>query len=94
MAPLHVADGMQAVLGAVLRAVGKPTYHFWSCLIGNYLISIPLGFGLAFGANLELQGLYIGLCAGVWTFFLAVLVSLLRFVDWDKQLEEAARNTS
>jgi MATE family multidrug resistance protein len=71
-AAFQLSDGVQAVAAGALRGAGDTRVPFIANFIGHYLIGIPVGTALAFGAGLGAPGLWWGLSAGLT----AVAVSL------------------
>ncbi|KAG8746277.1 hypothetical protein FRC10_005526 [Ceratobasidium sp. 414] len=76
VAAYQLVDGLAAVTAGMLRACGK---------LGT---GIPLGFYLAFWKGLGLKGLWIGLAAAL-VFVASVLWSVVLWLDWDVQVQEA-----
>ncbi len=68
----QLSDGAQAVLGGVLRGMGRPEAGAIVNLVGYFGLALPLSYLLAFHFQLGLRGIWIGLCVG-----LAVVASLL-----------------
>ncbi len=60
-------DVMQVVLAALLRGVGKTKDQPVINGIGHWLIGLPIGIILAFYFHLEITGLWIGLCMGLFS---------------------------
>lgn len=64
-AVFQVFDGAQTVLAGALRGAGDTRVTLFFNLTGYYLISAPLGLGLAFQRGWGAQGLWWGLSAGL-----------------------------
>ncbi len=64
-AAFQVVDGMQAVGSGALRGAGATRFAFGAHLVGHWLVGLPLGVGLAFGAGMGPAGLWWGLTAGL-----------------------------
>jgi len=61
MAVLSLADAVQIVAGFCLRAVSDSRTPFLAHLAGYWVLGLPLGLGLAFGAGGGLEGMWAGL---------------------------------
>jgi MATE family multidrug resistance protein len=86
----QVADGLQCVMGGVLRALGwgrAVTALLFACWAG---VGLPLGGALAVGYGMGVAGLWAGLAAGVAAVALA-FAALLHGVDWDAEAARAKR---
>ncbi len=64
-AVFQMADGAQVVGAGVLRGLKETRIHFVAAVVGYWVLGLPLGMGLAFGANLGARGLWWGLAIGV-----------------------------
>lgn len=64
-AVFQVADGVQAVAGGALRGAGVTRLTFFTHLVGHWAIGMPIGVGLAYGADMGPAGLWWGLTAGL-----------------------------
>ncbi|OAA61439.1 Multi antimicrobial extrusion protein [Cordyceps fumosorosea ARSEF 2679] len=89
VAVMQVFDGLSAGAHGLLRGIGKQAIGGPINLVAYYLVSLPLSIGLAFGAGLKLEGLWIGVTAGL------MIVSSIEYVylwktDWSKAADEAA----
>jgi MATE family multidrug resistance protein len=73
-AAFQVFDGVQTVASGVLRGAGDTRAPLLINLAGHYLVGIPIGVALAFGAGWGAVGLWWGLSAGLTA--VAVLLTL------------------
>jgi MATE family multidrug resistance protein len=64
-AAFQVFDGSQVVGGGVLRGMGRTRPAALFNLIGYYFFALPLGWFMTFNLGLGLQGLWLGLAAGL-----------------------------
>ncbi|KXN69621.1 mate-domain-containing protein, partial [Conidiobolus coronatus NRRL 28638] len=80
-ASYQVFDGLSTVASGVLRGQGK--HHTGAVInaIGYYMISIPLGFYLAFNCNMGLRGLYAGILVTLVITSACLIYSVLNS-DW------------
>ena len=88
----QVADGLQCVMGGVLRALGwgrAVTALLFACWAG---VGLPVGGALAVGYGQGVTGLWAGLVLGVGAVALA-FAALLHGVDWDAEAAKAKRIT-
>ena len=86
----QVVDGLQCVMGGVLRALGwgrAATALLFACWAG---VGLPLGGALALGYGQGVAGLWTGLVAGV-AVLAAAYGALLHGVDWGA---EAAKRSA
>lgn len=84
----QVNDSLAAVTGGILRGQGRQKIAALCSLISYYLISLPIGFWLAFGVGLQLFGLWIGLVFAIFSISVLQLISVLNS-DWDSIIEES-----
>jgi MATE family multidrug resistance protein len=54
-------DGIQVAATGALRGAGQTMTPFWTQLVCFWFVGMPLGWALAFHANLGAQGLWLGL---------------------------------
>lgn len=72
-AVFQVFDGIQASTIGVLRGAGDTRTAMFSNVTGYWIIGLPLGYWLCFGAGMGVVGIWIGLSAGLILVSLAVL---------------------
>jgi len=82
------ADGAQAAIGGILRGLGRQRTVAALNLAGFWLIGLPVGASLTFGAHLGVVGLWWGLATGL-TAVAIVGVPLLARIDWDAEAKAA-----
>ncbi|KAK4193755.1 ethionine resistance-conferring protein 1 [Podospora australis] len=93
-AVMQVFDGMAAVSHGLLRGIGRQEFGGYANLICYYAVALPISFGLGFGLDWELPGLWFGVTFGL------LLVSLVEYwfiwySDWHQAAKEAEhRNAS
>ncbi|PHH81340.1 hypothetical protein CDD82_1001 [Ophiocordyceps australis] len=93
VAVMQVFDGLTSGAHGILRGIGKQAIGGPANLIAYYIISLPISLALAFGANMKLEGMWLGLAIGL------IAVSLIEYVfliktDWHKAATEAAIRTA
>ena len=72
-------DALQVVATGNLRGSGNTrTPMLWN-LVGHWAVGLPISVGLAFGAGWGVQGLWIGLCAGL------VLIGAVLLRVWSRE---------
>ncbi|KAJ2737381.1 ethionine resistance protein [Coemansia sp. BCRC 34962] len=81
-----VSDGLNAVLGAILRGLGRQRTSMNIFIFGFYVCAVPLGWYLGYGRGMEVVGLWWGLCIGVTTSCLLHILFLFKVLDWDKEV--------
>lgn len=73
-AMFQVFDGMQVVGFGILRGTGDTRFAMVINFVGYYAVALPVGALLAFSANMEATGIWMGLVAGL--VFVAALIVL------------------
>ena len=73
-AAFQLFDGIQAVAGASLRGIGRTRPAAIANLVGYWLLGLPLSWWLGYRSGLGLEGIWWGLCLGL--FIVAVALSL------------------
>ena len=58
-------DGIQAVASGALRGAGFTKWAMTANLVAYWVVGMPTGVALAFGAGMEVRGLWWGLTAGL-----------------------------
>jgi MATE family multidrug resistance protein len=77
-AVFQLSDGLQGVGAGVLRGAGDTRFPFLANLVGHWAIGLPIAVGLGLRAGLGVAGLWWGLCAGLTSVALSLLVRFLR----------------
>jgi MATE family multidrug resistance protein len=65
VAVMQLFDGMAAMAHGLLRGIGRQHFGGYANLLSYYLVALPISFGLAFGLNWRLEGLWIGVTIGL-----------------------------
>ena len=73
---LQVFDGLQVALSGIFKGIKKTGVVLLSNFIAYWLISIPLGYTLAFKFNLGLRGFWFGLCSAA-VILCTIMLSML-----------------
>lgn len=70
VAVMQVFDGLAAVSHGLLRGIGRQEIGGYVNLAAYYLLALPISFGLGFGLDLKLVGLWTGVTIGLlmWVF--------------------------
>ncbi len=61
----QVSDGIQIVSAGCLRGMNDVRVPAWIALASYWVVALPLGAGLAFGAGLGAVGIWLGLTIGL-----------------------------
>jgi MATE family, multidrug efflux pump len=77
-AVFQLFDGLQVVATGVLRGCGDTRRPMIANLVGHWLLGLPVGAALCFGAGWGVVGLWIGLSVGL----IAVALTLVRAWAW------------
>lgn len=65
-AVMQLFDGMAAVSHGLLRGIGRQEFGGYANLVCYYVVALPISFGLGFGLDWELTGLWIGVSFGLF----------------------------
>ncbi len=63
----QMGDVFQVILSGCIRGFGETVIQAKTNALGHWLVGIPVGLYLCFYQNLGIEGLWIGLCAGLFT---------------------------
>ncbi|KAL2267675.1 hypothetical protein VTJ83DRAFT_4952 [Remersonia thermophila] len=87
-AVMQIFDGMAAVSHGLLRGLGRQEFGGYANLVCYYLVALPISFGLGFGLDWKLPGLWMGVTFGLLIVSLAEYWFMWR-VDWNEVVKEA-----
>ncbi|MDZ7637680.1 MAG: MATE family efflux transporter [Bryobacterales bacterium] len=68
-------DGVQVTAGGVLRGIGNTRTPMIANLVGHWLIGLPVGVALCFGATWQSFGIWTGLSLGLVVVAIALLLA-------------------
>ncbi|HEY0759963.1 MAG TPA: MATE family efflux transporter [Acidisarcina sp.] len=74
----QIFDGVQGVATGALRGLGETRMPMYANLIGYWLLGLPLGYLLCFGAGWGIYGLWIGLTLAL------ILISIAILLQWSR----------
>lgn len=74
----QLSDGLQAVGAGVLRGAADTRFLSVANVVGHYGVGLPVALGAAYGLGRGITGLWWGLCAGLSTVALALVVRFER----------------
>lgn len=83
-----MVDGYQGVAAGVLRGLGRQPTIALVNLFAFWVLGIPLGAALAFGARMGIEALWIGISVGL-TAGSICFGTLLHHVDWSHEARQA-----
>lgn len=86
LACFQVFDGLQVSLSGVFKGIKKTGIVMIANFIGYWLISIPLGYTLAFKYNMKIMGFWIGLVTA------AIILCVIMLIILRKYINEIKRN--
>ncbi|KAJ1663954.1 ethionine resistance protein [Coemansia sp. RSA 1813] len=87
-AAVSTYDGMNGLVAGILRALGKQGLGALLAFPSFWVLAIPLGSFLAFGApHMEIAGLWLGLVLGVVAYSLSQQCYILFYVDWRHEVK-------
>lgn len=78
LAMFQVFDGLQVSLSGIFKGIKKTTVVLAANFISYWLISIPLGYALAFKFNMKLEGFWLGLCSSAIILCIIMLIMLFK----------------
>ena len=88
----QISDGVQAACAGVLRGMGRQSTVAWLNLVGFWVLGLPIGASLTFGAGLGLDGLWWGMAVGLTSTAVAGAATLSR-TDWQLEATKARRRS-
>jgi MATE family multidrug resistance protein len=65
VAVMQAFDALATVSHGLLRGIGRQEIGGYVNLAAYYLVALPISFGLAFGLDLKLEGLWTGVTVGL-----------------------------
>lgn len=71
-------DAMQVILAGCIRGLGETRIQAKMNAIGHWVIGIPVGMVLGFNTGLQITGLWIGLCLGLFSVAIGLFFSWRR----------------
>ena len=77
----QIFDGLQIALAGICKGVKQTDIVLLANFVAYWLVSIPLGYTLAFKFNMNISGFWIGLCSAAIILCGIMLVKLKRFAD-------------
>jgi multidrug resistance protein, MATE family len=63
---MQLFDGMACMAHGLLRGIGRQHFGGYANLAAYYLIALPISFGLGFGLDWKLEGLWTGVTLGLF----------------------------
>ncbi|KAJ0398679.1 hypothetical protein P43SY_006257 [Pythium insidiosum] len=91
--PYQMLDAINCVMQGVFRGTGRQGLAAYINLFGYFAIGIPFGVFLAFNLEFGVEGLWLGLTAGVGVGVAISLVKIL-FINWEETADAARVRTS
>ncbi|KAJ2857840.1 ethionine resistance protein [Coemansia erecta] len=83
---LIVGDGLNAVLSAILRGLGRQKVGANIYLFAFYVCAVPIGLYLGYVLNMQAVGLWWGICSGVILTCLLQIYYIFKKVDWNDEV--------
>ena len=77
----QIFDGLQISLAGICKGVKQTDIVLLANFVAYWLVSVPLGYTLAFKFNMNISGFWIGLCTAAVILCAIMLVKLKRFAD-------------
>ncbi|CAK7895817.1 ethionine resistance-conferring protein 1 [[Candida] anglica] len=74
----QVSDNVNVMCAGVLRGQGRQRIGSLLNLVSYYVVALPVGYYLAFCANFQLSGLWVGIISGVFTLAVSETVSIIK----------------
>ena len=90
-AAFQLFDGVQVTAAGALRGASFTKIPMWSALISHWGVGLPLALFLAFQLNWGVKGLWWGLCGGLFSASIILLISFHRLTS---QAQKAQRRPS
>ncbi|KAI1849332.1 hypothetical protein JX266_004827 [Neoarthrinium moseri] len=94
VAVMQIFDSMACMAHGLLRGIGKQHFGGYANLLTYYLVALPISFGVGFGLDWKLEGLWSGVTLGLFL-VAAVEYWYIYKSDWEESVREAEhRNAS
>ena len=88
LAMFQIFDGLQVSLAGIFKGMKKTKIVMIANFIGYWLISIPVGYILAFKYNMNIMGFWYGLVSAAIILCAIMLVILRKYInDMKKNLD-------
>ncbi|KAJ2522299.1 ethionine resistance protein [Coemansia sp. RSA 1939] len=81
-----VGDGLNGVLAAILRGIGRQQISANVFLFGLYAFSLPVAIYLGYMRHMETTGLWWGTCAGVFAVTVIQTVYIYLVINWKDEV--------
>ncbi|PIA19363.1 MATE efflux family protein [Coemansia reversa NRRL 1564] len=81
-----ISDGLNAVLGAILRGLGRQQASANIYIFGFYFCAVPISLYMGYWQHMEALGLWWGLCIGVMISSILQFVYIYKWVDWKDEV--------
>ncbi|KAJ2509441.1 ethionine resistance protein [Coemansia sp. RSA 1939] len=81
-----LGDGLNSVLAAILRGLGRQEASSYIFLTGLYGFALPVALYLGYVRHVETAGLWWGTCAGVLIVAVLQFVYIYMFIDWKNEV--------
>ncbi|KAG3018675.1 hypothetical protein JG687_00009741 [Phytophthora cactorum] len=91
--PYQMGDAVNAVMQGVLRGTGRLSLGAYINLVAYFVLGLPIGAYLAFGMEMGVEGMWLGLTVGI---FFGCVVSFVKIceTDWKGMADDARVRTS
>ncbi|EEY63040.1 Multidrug/Oligosaccharidyl-lipid/Polysaccharide (MOP) Flippase Superfamily [Phytophthora infestans T30-4] len=91
--PYQMCDAVNAVMQGVLRGTGRLSLGAYINLVAYFVLGLPIGAYLAFGMDMGVEGMWLGLTGGI---FFGCVVSFVKIceTDWKVMADDARVRTS
>ncbi|KAI9502434.1 mate-domain-containing protein [Coemansia spiralis] len=83
-----VTDGLNSVLSAILRGLGRQNASANSFLFGYYACAIPLGIYFGYIRQLETIGFWWGICTGSLVTCVFQITYIYWTIDWKEEVHQ------
>ncbi|KAJ1954289.1 ethionine resistance protein [Linderina pennispora] len=85
-----ICDGLNAILGAILRGLGRQKISANIYMVGFYLCAVPIALYLGYGPyHMQAVGLWWGLCIGIMISSALQITYIYMWVDWKAEVRHA-----
>jgi len=85
-----MGDAVQAVIGGILRGLGRQNLLLLLNILGYWMLALPAGCLLTFVADTGVFGLWWGFVIGIYSTSAIGIYFLTTKIDWDEEASRAA----